>query len=329
MGFDRLEIDQQTGEVYVLDDHRSVWKIGDWKDPAFVKIPLLTASIAIDGATGRSTRARWPTTARPTPSASWPGFTWIGPIIRRPISAIRSRIAAPRSSTTSGASPATATGDLPSLRTATWPSWGIPKTGCECSRAAKRKCPGKRPRSRPCPNLPGAARFDLQGNLYVGYADSKPTSTLPGFGDDRFAQCLGRIHKFAPTGSLAGGNLFPQAPAGPARTYDVPYGAFDADCIVRTPRFGVDGFGRIYYPTNIAQRVAVMDNAGNEILSFGTYGNRDSLGGLPGDRVPTPGIPLAFPNSVDATDDFIYVGDMVNLRLLRIRKTFQQEAASR
>lgn len=179
------------------------------------------------------------------------------------------------------------------------------------------------------PHAAGGVRFDLQGNLYVGYVDQKPATALPGFEGDRFAAAMGRIHKYAPTGSLESGNLFPKVPAGPSMTYDVPFGAFDTDCITRTPRFGVDGFGRIYYPTNIAQRIAVIDNAGNEILHFGTYGNRDSMGGLPGDLVPTKGIPLGFPNSVDATDNYIYVADMVNLRLLRLKKAFQAEATSR
>lgn len=328
LGFDRLEIDQQTGEVYVLDDHRSVWKIGDWKDPAFVKIPLLTASIAIDVRhrqiythAGRRQHVLFRRQVGPVSPRS--GRLSAGQFRRFaheslhrqvPLRVVLHRQRRPgichRSERQRG------------------PRGGSQRRAASVRRQRNESALGSDQDRGPA-RICRAARFDLQGNLYVGYADSKPTSTLPGFGDDRFAQCLGRIHKFAPTGSLAGGNLFPQAPAGPARTYDVPYGAFDADCIVRTPRFGVDGFGRIYYPTNIAQRVAVMDNAGNEILSFGTYGNRDSLGGLPGDRVPTPGIPLAFPNSVDATDDFIYVGDMVNLRLLRIRKTFQQEATSR
>lgn len=179
------------------------------------------------------------------------------------------------------------------------------------------------------PRCRRGGRFDFQGNLYVGYIDKKPTTILPGFEGDGFASAMGRIHKYAPTGTMESGNLFPKMPAGPSMTYDVPYGAFDVDCIVRGPRFWVDGFGRIYYPTNIAPRVAVMDNAGNEILHFGTYGNRDSMGGLPGDLVPTKGIPLAFPNSVVATDNYIYVADMVNLRLLRIKKLFQAEATSR
>ena len=90
----------------------------------------------------------------------------------------------------------------------------------------------------------------------------------------------------------------------------------------------MDDYGRIYYPTNIAQRVSVMDNSGNEILRFGTYGNRDSMGGLPGDKIPAKGIPLAFPNSVDATDDYVYVADVVNLRLLRLKKIFEAIALS-
>ena len=45
-------------------------------------------------------------------------------------------------------------------------------------------------------------------------------------------------------------------------------------------------------------------------------------GGLPGDLVPTNDIPLAWPNSVEADDNFIYVSDMLNARLLRLRKTF-------
>ena len=72
-----------------------------------------------------------------------------------------------------------------------------------------------------------------------------------------------------------------------------------------------------------------FDIDGNEILHFGTYGNRDSMGGLAGDPVPIKGIPLAFPNSVEATDNYIYVADMLNLRLLRIKKNFKAEATSR
>jgi hypothetical protein len=165
----------------------------------------------------------------------------------------------------------------------------------------------------------GGIRFDLRGNLYAGKSQGGP---------------IGRIYRYAPTrlrseteqrsneaGSTAKGALFPTAPTAPAKVYDVPYGSIGPE-FSRTPRFGVDGWGRIYYPTSLEPRVSAIDNEGNAILSFGTYGNRDSMGGLAGDLVPTKDIPMAWPNSVDATDDFIYVSDIVNIRLLRLAKTF-------
>ena len=166
----------------------------------------------------------------------------------------------------------------------------------------------------------GGIRFDLQGNLYAGKCDSPPKSAPKGFETYRaFRVSTGRIYKYAPTGKQ--GDLFPTAPKGPAKIYDVHYGSISPR-FSRTPRFGVDGWGRIYYPTTLLPKVSVIDNEGNAILSFGTWGNRDSMGGLKGDLVAAKGIPMAWPNSVDATDDYIYVSDIVNIRLLRIAKTF-------
>jgi len=166
------------------------------------------------------------------------------------------------------------------------------------------------------PNASGV-RFDPRGNLYAGQADGKVNAIPAGFEGCKDYRAMGRIYKYAPTGSLASGNLFPTDPAAPAKVYDVHYGP-----IANPPRFGVDEYGRIYYPDAIQKLVGVIDNEGNALLSFGTYGNRDSLGGLPGDTVPTKGVPLGWPSSVDATDDFIYVSDRLNVRLLRLRKTF-------
>lgn len=171
-------------------------------------------------------------------------------------------------------------------------------------------------------------RFDLQGNLYAGKTDGKVENLPKGFEKDRnLLDSTGRIYKFAPTGSR-GGNLFPTAPEAPAKVYDVPFGAISPS-FSRTPWFGVDGYGRIYYPSSLLPRVGVVDNEGNAVLSFGTYGNRDSMGGLEGDLVPTPDIPLAYPHCVDATDDWIYVSDIVNIRLLRIEKSFMLSATAK
>jgi hypothetical protein len=169
----------------------------------------------------------------------------------------------------------------------------------------------------------GGIRFDPRGNLYVGLQvpGAKVKDVPQGFEKDNdFASTIGRIYKYAPTGTVEGGDLFPTEPAAPAKVYDVLYGPFPPG--LSTPRFGVDGYGRIYYPTGLLPQVSVMDNEGNRVLAFGTYGNRDSLGGLPGDLVPTKDIPMAWPNSVDATDDFICVSDSLNVRLMRLAKTF-------
>jgi len=180
---------------------------------------------------------------------------------------------------------------------------------------------GKQPRS-------GGIRFDPRGNLYVGLQDGKVNNVPPGFDKDPdFKATTGRIYKYVPTGSVDGGNLFPREPQAPAKIYDIHYGPLGPQS--RTPRFGVDGYGQIYYPTGQLPQVSVIDNEGNPILAFGTYGNRDSMGGLPGDLVTTKDVPLAWPNSVDATDDYIYVSDIVNVRLLRIEKKFALSMTSR
>ncbi len=168
------------------------------------------------------------------------------------------------------------------------------------------------------PPVASGVRFDPKGNLYAGIVDGKPNNIPPGFDKDKDYMRMGRIYKYAPTGSKEGGSLFPTEPAAPAKIYDVHYGPIN-----NPPRFGVDEYGRIYYPNAIEKRVAVIDNEGNPVLSFGTYGNRDSMGGLPGDLVPTKDVPLAWPSSVDATDEYIYISDRLNVRLLRLAKTFQ------
>lgn len=325
MGFDRIEVDQQTEEVYLLDDHSGVWKVGDWERPRFVKTPLETASIAID-ARRRHIFAR---TLRDGSSSNS-----TGKIARFDLDSPELAPADFGDTKQNRLTPAfqhewcfTGNGDkgfaiAPNGNVAVV---GDPRDGLRLFHGGEQKVPWDAIKLADLPDSAGGVRFDLAGNLYVGLIDGKPGQPLVGFEEDPFARRIGKIHKYSPTGALESGNLFPTPPARPTTTYDVPFGAFDTDCIIRTPRFALDGFARIYYPTNIAQRVSIIDNAGNPILSFGTYGNRDSLGGLPGDLVPTRDIPLAFPNSVAATDRHIYVGDMVNLRLLQVEKRFALE----
>ena len=325
-GFDRLQVDRATDAAYVGDNHSSFWKVADWNKPQFVKVPVSAASVAID---------------------SHNRFLYTNPggsVWKKNAGIYRFFL------DKKGCPPAKA-GDTGSNRLTgrLWSEWcftgnsdlgfavapngnlaGMDQRGnLFFFHGTEQKVPwdsvvlAKLSKVRPA----GCVRFDLAGNLYVGSGNRKPWKVPPVFKGDRFAGQGGRsgctkIVKYVPTGDLESGNLFPTAPEAPATVYEVNFGAFDSSCIQHTPRFDVDENGRIYYPTSIEPRVSVIDNAGNEILHFGTWGNRDSTGGLPEDLVPTKDIPLALPNSVAATDDYIYVADMVNLRLLRIAKTF-------
>jgi hypothetical protein len=73
--------------------------------------------------------------------------------------------------------------------------------------------------------------------------------------------------------------------------------------------FDVDDFGRVFAPDTGRFRVGVLDTAGNEILSFGAYGNQDSCG---------PEIGFAWIIGLAVTDRYAYVSDVVNKRVLRI-----------
>jgi hypothetical protein len=63
--------------------------------------------------------------------------------------------------------------------------------------------------------------------------------------------------------------------------------------------------------------VAVSDNNGNLIVQFGEYGNADCMG--PAGPYPMSAVPLAWPSGVAASEDFIYVTDMVNNRVVQAR----------
>jgi hypothetical protein len=100
-------------------------------------------------------------------------------------------------------------------------------------------------------------------------------------------------------------------------------GGFGAGCYCRQPMFGLDGWGRLYIPNAVTFSVRIVDNAGNEIARFGHYGNADSAG--PGSAIPTPAIPLGWPEAVGASYKAVYVADTLNRRIVRLRKIYAQE----
>jgi len=113
-----------------------------------------------------------------------------------------------------------------------------------------------------------------------------------------------------------------------------------AACHCTGADFDVDDFGRTFAPDAGRCRVGVLDTNGNEILSFGAYGNQDGCGpesyvldpetkvlrarregdpkGL-ASPFARPEIALAWVVGVAVTDRHAYVDDIVNKRILRVK----------
>jgi hypothetical protein len=177
----------------------------------------------------------------------------------------------------------------------------------------------------------GSIRVDLAGNIYLAQKglpkDYKPPAGYEK--DEAWRQAVGSILKFGPKGgerskaedAVMGfaGVLAVYPGCGPISQWRC-----DGACACTKPRFDLDPFGRLYIPNAISFSVSVRDNAGNEIIRFGGYGNFDAQG--PKSKEPKPGIPLGWPVAVGATDRFIYVGDCLNHRVVRADKSFAAEA---
>jgi hypothetical protein len=177
----------------------------------------------------------------------------------------------------------------------------------------------------------GAVRVDPAGNVYL-YQPGHLKDHVPprGFEKDLIYQnTVGTVLKFGPgggerskdPGAVLGfsGVLRAYPDCGPHSGYASGQGS----CACTKLRFDVDGFGRLYLPNAITYKVAVRDNAGNEILRFGHYGNFDCGG--PKSPEPKPEIPLGWPIAVGASDRHIYVGDALNHRVVRVDKRFTAE----
>jgi hypothetical protein len=74
--------------------------------------------------------------------------------------------------------------------------------------------------------------------------------------------------------------------------------------------FDLDRYARSFLPEAHRQSVSVVDSNGNFILRMGEYANVD-------DKVD--GIPIAFCRDVGVNDTHLYVDDVTNGRLLKVR----------
>jgi hypothetical protein len=179
----------------------------------------------------------------------------------------------------------------------------------------------------PVPAECGGIQYDLQGNLYIGVGTRGSDHAIPqGFdGDYGYDKGVGAIIKFnaGASGSVAESGLgvdLTRQVTGAAKIYKPGLGAYGFNCWCRSPRFDVDPYGRLFIPNSITNQVTVIDNNGNEIMTFGTYGNVDSRG--PGSLVPTNDIPLAWPIAAATSEDYIYVSDFVNCRLVSVKMDY-------
>jgi hypothetical protein len=114
-------------------------------------------------------------------------------------------------------------------------------------------------------------------------------------------------------------------------------------CNCENITFDVDEFGRVFFPDGPQFRVCVIDTNGNSLTSFGDYGDANCMGPDspvidPKTRLLRPRLssdpkdlksPFAQPEiafswllGVGVTDDYAYMGDSLNQRLLRARMTY-------
>lgn len=100
----------------------------------------------------------------------------------------------------------------------------------------------------------------------------------------------------------------------------------DPSCACISPRFTVDDFGRVFVPDGFRFSVVVLDNNKNEILRFGEYGNQDQQG--PSSSRPTPSIPLAYPAYITKVNNSVYVSDVGNDRVAKVKLDYSQWATA-
>jgi DNA-binding beta-propeller fold protein YncE len=193
----------------------------------------------------------------------------------------------------------------------------------------------------PIPQCNGGVRVDLKGNLYVGMVAGAKTAPKGFEKDPAYQHCTGCIVKFGPDGGTVAGaaDMMTGTTLDGAQTIYPGLAPFSHPhlgttcCVCRIPRFDVDRYGRLVIPNATGNYVQLVDNAGNEIFTFGHYGNFDSqylnpataTGKAGRPSVAVPAIPLAWPNGAGLSDRSIYVLDVYAHRVVRADLTWQAE----
>jgi hypothetical protein len=195
----------------------------------------------------------------------------------------------------------------------------------------------------PIPHANGGVRVDLKGNIYVGMIVGPKNLPVPKAFEknEGYRHCTGAVVKFGPEGGSVAGPaemMLGEKAEGALAVYPglSPFSHPSLGktcCVCRIPRFDVDRYGRLAIPNATGNSVRLVDNAGNEILALGQYGNSDSHyvnpnipeGKAAKPTVATPAIPLAWPDGAGLTDDHVYVLDVYTRRVVRADLTWKAE----
>ena len=226
----------------------------------------------------------------------------------------------------------------------------------------------------------GGLQVDAQGNLYVGtMLLPLDYQAPPGYEKDPGYLAVGSVFKFPKEGGqfvnvkgvlpadrkglLAERRFWPKGKVFVENATAVypglgsMAGSVGHGCSCRKPMFHVDGYGRLAIPNAITFKVRLMDNAGNEILEVGKYGNIDAIEPLlkgvqeslpkndplheldvspvKSDNVnallkakPLPASEVFFgwPQAVTVSERAVYVADVYNHCIVRLDKTCATEA---
>ncbi|MBL8028799.1 MAG: T9SS type A sorting domain-containing protein [Fibrobacteres bacterium] len=182
--------------------------------------------------------------------------------------------------------------------------------------------------------LMNCVKYDPAGNFYVGINKREASTLIPAGleNDNAFTGFGGTIMKFPAggTGTITGTSYRSVAGVtGQSFTYPQPFGLMAGDnssiCNCRNPYFDLDPYGRLFIPNAAASQVAISDNAGNTVLTFGKYGNTDSRGRLggPGETSSSVDIPIGWITSVAASEDYVYIADAINARIVRVQMEYE------
>src|SRR6185295_1451366 len=104
----------------------------------------------------------------------------------------------------------------------------------------------------------------------TGTGDDQPTEGLTTVAMKNKSVVAGAKKVYSGVGSFSGGG----------------YGGNGSSCVCRVPRFDLDRYGRVFFPNVVTHSVTILDNAGNEVKTLGTYGNFDSQFVPPGAKTP-------------------------------------------